>query len=133
MRQSTSDYISKADRALGAARRDVSAEDYEAAASRAYYAMFYGALALLNEESEVRIRKHQGVLSAFGERFAKTGKLDPKYHRWLLSAFDRRIVADYTARAAISDETAAEMLEQAKEFLGVVRDHLGSRGELAKK
>ncbi|MGH8566242.1 MAG: HEPN domain-containing protein [Gammaproteobacteria bacterium] len=49
----------------------------EAAAARAYYAMFYVAEALLYERG-LSFRKHAGVHGAFGQHFAKSGVLDAK-------------------------------------------------------
>jgi len=59
----------------------------EIAVGRAYYAMFYVAEALLNEK-DLRFGKHGNVHAAYGEHFAKTKLLDPKFHRWLMNSFD---------------------------------------------
>ena len=48
--------------------------DYEDAVSRAYYAAFHCAQALLLWEG-LSANTHQGVVSLFGLHFAKTGKL----------------------------------------------------------
>jgi uncharacterized protein (UPF0332 family) len=88
----------------------------ESAASRAYYAMFYAAEALLRE-SGLSFRKHAGVHAAFGERFAKPGLIDPKLHRWLLDAFDRRIQADYGIDILLTSEDITTMIEQAGKFI----------------
>lgn len=42
--------------------------------------MFYVASALLTRKGR-SFRKHSAVQAAFGEHFARTGELDPKYHR----------------------------------------------------
>ena len=60
------------------------------AAGRAYYAMFYVAEALLYEHGLV-FREHAAVHAAYGKEFARSGLLDPKFHRWLLTAVDARI------------------------------------------
>jgi len=49
---------------------------YDIAVSRAYYAMFYCAEALLDAEG-LSFSSHAAVLSAFGQRFAKTGRVPP--------------------------------------------------------
>ena len=49
------------------------------AASRAYYAMFYIAEAFLVGEN-ISFSKHSAVISKFGELFARTSKIDPKFH-----------------------------------------------------
>ena len=69
--------------------------------------MFYAAEALLSAK-RLQFRKHSGVHGAYGREFAKTGILDPKYHRWMLEAFSRRLEADYHVGAQISDEEARE-------------------------
>lgn len=51
------------------------------AAGRAYYAMFYVVEALLNEMG-FQFGRHGNVLAAYGQHFAKTKVLDPKYHSW---------------------------------------------------
>jgi len=104
MKQVTGALLDKAHRSISAAKTLLATES-EFAAARAYYAMFYIAEALLAER-DLRFSKHAGVHSAFGEHFAKTGLLDPKYHRWLLTAFNKRIQADYTVEAEITAEDA---------------------------
>ncbi len=79
--------------------------------------MFYVAEALLHEK-DLRSRKHAGVISLFGETFAKTGAMDVKFHRWLLDAFDKRILADdYGIEAVLTREDSQQMITQAREFL----------------
>jgi uncharacterized protein (UPF0332 family) len=78
--------------------------------------MLHAAQALLRERG-YRYRKHSGVHSAFGEHFAKTSVLDPKYHRWMLAAFNDRPKGDYDIDVDIDSETAAVLIEQAREFV----------------
>lgn len=78
--------------------------------------MFYVASALLAENG-LYSAKHSGVHALFGEHFAKASRINPKFHRLLLDAFDRRIQADYGFEALISTEEIAMMIEQAREFL----------------
>lgn len=125
MNEDSRKLLEKAERAIEAAER--LAEGFpEFAAGRAYYAMFYVAEALLAAKGQ-RFAKHGGVHAAFGEHLVKTGELDPRYHRWLLDAFDRRVTADYAVEASIGPEEAARMIEQAKELLAVGRRHLEER------
>lgn len=86
------------------------------AAARAYYALFYTAEAVLLSIG-LHLTKHGAVHAAFGERFAKTRRLDPKYHRYLLEAFDQRLLADYETGHSTSPQAAAELIERAQEFL----------------
>jgi uncharacterized protein (UPF0332 family) len=43
--------------------------------------------------------------------------LDPKYHRWLITAFDQRQIGDYGLNPDIQSEVVVEMINQAQEFL----------------
>ncbi len=88
--------------------------------------MFYIAEALLNEK-ELKFSKHSGVHAAFGEHFAKTKELDPKYHRWLLDAFDKRLAGDYSVDVAIDRDSAAAIINQAREFLEAAQTYLERR------
>lgn len=123
MKEVSQKLLEKAGRAIQAAQRELASRDADAAVARAYYAMFYVAEALLNEHG-LRFRKHGGVHGAFGEQFAKTGKMDSKYHRWLLAAFERRITADYDVEEMTEADEAAEMITQAQEFLTAARVYL---------
>jgi uncharacterized protein (UPF0332 family) len=60
----------------------------------------------------------------FGESFAKTARLDPKYHRWMLGAFARRLQGDYGLDAMITAEEAARTIDQAAEFLSTAHTFL---------
>ena len=123
MKPESKKLLVKADRALRAAElllRD-GAPDF--AAGRAYYAMFYAAEAALTEKN-LQFRKHSGVHAAFGEHLAKPGLLDPKFHRWLLNAFDKRILGDYSYEMDVTREDAEEMLSPAREFVAAARNHL---------
>jgi len=123
MREEARKFLDKADRALHAAETLLRDGDYEFAAGRAYYAMLHAAQALLRED-DLRYRKHAGVHAAFGEHYAKTGRIEAKYHRWLLDAFDDRLRADYDIDVSFERPAAVRRIEQAREFLAAVRDYL---------
>ena len=63
---------------LQAAKSNLQQSFYGVAITRAYYAMFYAASALLASEGISR-SKHSGVHSAFGERFVKGGPIEAEY------------------------------------------------------
>ena len=116
MKDDTLALLEKASRAIEAAETLLNSGYPEFATGRAYYAMFYVAEALLNEKG-LEFSKHGGVHGAFGEHFIKTGMLDPKFHRWLLDAFDQRIEGDYGVEVVVIPQDVHEMLSQAREFL----------------
>lgn len=127
MKDETAKLLRKAERALAAARTLLREGDAEFAAGRAYYAMLHAAQALLRESDEV-YRKHSGVHSAFGRRFAKTGELDAKYHRWLLDGFDDRIRGDYDVDPVFEQVGVETRICQAEEFIAQARRYLAAAG-----
>jgi len=94
------------------------------AAGRAYYAMFYTAEALLNEKG-FKFGKHGNVIAAYGQHFAKTGELDSKFHRWLLTSFDQRQIGDYAFDPDVDKNVVIQMIGQAQEFLAAAKKYLG--------
>jgi uncharacterized protein (UPF0332 family) len=90
------------------------------AASRAYYAMFYAAEALLDGEG-LSFSSHSGVISAFGREFAKPRRVPSKFHRYLIEAQSLRNTGDYGQLNAVDQEQALKLVQQADEFLQTVR------------
>src|SRR3990172_8082988 len=76
---------------------------YGFAASRAYYAMFYMAEALLLGKN-LAFSKHSAVIAAFGKHFVKKGIVSPEYHRYLISSLELRHAGDYRGNADVSIE-----------------------------
>ena len=123
MKEEARKLLKKAARSIDVAARLLRDGEEDFAVGRAYYAMFYTAEALLGER-DLRFSKHSGVHAAYGQYFAKTGLLDPKYYRWLLVAFDNRIIGDYGVEGWLPAEDVAETIEHAREFLQVAIRHL---------
>jgi len=93
------------------------------ATSRAYYAMFYAAEAILLSRG-LSFSKHAGVIAAFGQHFAKPELVPLHLHRYLLDAFDMRQVGDYGAPAMIGATQAKQVLAWAQEFSEAVNAFL---------
>ncbi len=93
---------------LDDARQAADRHRLRTASDRTYYAMLQAAAALLAADG-IHARSHRRLMAAFGERFAKSGRLDPVHHRRLLDAFERRSLADYdpTAEFDLEDITGA--------------------------
>ena len=87
--------------------------------------MFYTAEALLFDQLDLKLNQHGQVIAAYGKHFAKTKELDPKYHRWLRDGFEKRISGDYRVDIEIEEDVAADMINQAREFLEAAREYLG--------
>ena len=126
MKQKTHQLMNKAEDAIEAAELLLKGQKPEFAAGRAYYAMFYVAEALLFEQG-LSFRKHSGVHAAFGKHFAKTEELNPKFHRYLLEAFESRIEGDYGVDVFLSDQSVEELIRRAREFLQGGRGYLEAK------
>jgi uncharacterized protein (UPF0332 family) len=90
------------------------------AASKLYYAMFYATQALLKSEG-IEVVKHSAVEPALGYHFAKTGKIDPKYHRMLINARKIREIVDYDIQEETIEPNITLKLEDGKEFVAILK------------
>lgn len=90
--------------------------DFDSAVSRLYYAMFYGAEALLLSIGKT-FTSHRAVVSAFGENFIKSGLLPKEMHQWLHRAFEKRQISDYDYLTNITESEVRELQEKAESFL----------------
>ena len=86
------------------------------AASRSYYSMFYIAQALLLSKG-LSYSSHSAVIAAYGKEFAKTGILNPEFHRQLLQSQDRRNIGDYGILGSLEKGEAQEMISWSKKFI----------------
>jgi uncharacterized protein (UPF0332 family) len=120
MKEETEKLLEKAARAIEAAKILLKTGSADFAAGRAYYAMFYIAEALLLRKG-LSYSKHSAVHASFGKIYAKEGIVDPKFHRWLLDAFDQRIIGDYGVEAIITQQDVELMMDHAKEFLATAQ------------
>ena len=118
-------YIDKAERALVVAESLLGDGFPADAASKSYYAMFYAAQAVLRNEG-IEVIKHSAVGAFFGHHFAKTGRLDPKYHKMLVDARALRETADYSVEEEVSEAVARQTLADGKEFVAVIKAFLAS-------
>ncbi|GAB4543164.1 MAG: HEPN domain-containing protein [Anaerolineales bacterium] len=109
--------LHKAQDAIEAAEALQNIDKHEFAAGRAYYSMFYVAEALLYNEFDLKLNKHSQVIAAYGKHFAKTKRMDAKYHRWLRDGFEQRIAGDYGVETFITESLVAEMINHARDFL----------------
>lgn len=114
----------KAGRSLEAAGELLRSGHADFAASHAYYGCFYVAEALLLSKG-LSYSRHSQVVARYGQRFAKTGELDTRYHRLLISAFSLRQTADYSAAPGnIQPEDAEQTIEEGRKFLSDARSYL---------
>ena len=90
---------------------------------RSFYAMFYGALALLQKIGKVP-SKHAGVISLFDTEFALKGILSKEFSKDFHKAFELRQVSDYKVIEPFSPEKAEETWNKAVRFIEAVKKYL---------
>jgi len=115
--------LDKANQNLQAAELLKNQGFHEIAASRAYYALFYIAEALLLRRGQ-HFSSHSAVIAAYGKEFAKTGDLDPKFHQYLIKAQEVRQTSDYSFTEVISPISADQVVIWAQEFLSNAENYL---------
>ncbi len=109
-------YLQKAEKKLEVAGKLFNSGDYDDAVSRAYYAAFHTAQALLLSEGETA-ESHKGVVTLFGLLFVKTGKFGKNLGKYLANLKDDRESGDYEIFSYIDRETAETAVNEAREFL----------------
>jgi uncharacterized protein (UPF0332 family) len=108
--------LQRAETSLQAARDRSEKEYYDIAASRAYYAAFYAASALLLKVN-VDTSKHSGVIATTHRLFVKEGKLDKQQGKNLNWLFELRSVGDNGVSEHVSSGEAFRAIQVAEYFL----------------
>lgn len=99
---------------------------YMDTASKAYYAVFQAARAILATQ-ELDSRKHSGVISLFNRYFVKTGILPKEFRKIIVSTQDLRLASDYDDFYIISREEAWQSLKNAEKFISGIEEYLHSK------
>lgn len=105
-------YIKRSEDAIDTTKILIDHKKYSDAVSKAYYAMFYAASALLRTKN-LDVSKHSGVISQFGLHFVKTGVIDKDHHKRFIKAFNDRDVADCRVMKEVIEQVAIQKLEDA--------------------
>jgi len=118
-------YLEKARGKLKIASNLLDDGAYDDTVSRAYYAAFHAATAVLLTEG-LSAETHRGLLNLFGLHFVRTGKIEKKYGKYLANLKDDRETGDYEAFSAIDKDTAEMAVREAAEFLKAMEHYLKS-------
>ncbi len=94
--------------------------------------MFYVAEAVLLGEG-VSYSKHSAVISAFGQRLAKTGRVPEEFHRYLIEGQESRNVGDYDTGPGLSEDQATEQMARAGKFIQLAKRLFASASQRKKK
>lgn len=120
MKKEVQRLLGKADHALEVAESLLEQGFPQDASSKIYYAMFYAAQALLRSK-DIDVVKHSAVESALGYHFAKTGRIDPNYHRMLINARKVREIVDYDIQEETVEPSSLLKLEDGRKFVEVMK------------
>jgi uncharacterized protein (UPF0332 family) len=115
--------LKKAEISLQAAKMLAGQGYYEIAVSRSYYAMFYVAQAFLLVDG-LTFSKHSGVIAAFGQHFARTGRVPVEFHRHLIEASEQRNTGDYDLEPNLTLADAEKQISRAEQFITQARSSL---------
>ena len=113
--------LERAEKALKSAKLLEENGQLEDAASRAYYAMFHAARALLFSKG-VTARTHRGTISLFGEKIVKQGILHEEFADMLRKAFDLRQKSDYELYTELNAELVKEVIRNAGKLIEKVKE-----------
>jgi len=123
MKQEAADHLGRAESLLALAERVLSFGYPADSISRAYYAMFHSASAVLLEMGIAR-GSHHGLWAAFGEHVAAKGLMDAKYHRAGLRLLRARTDSDYKPKPKDTHADAQDAIRVAQDFVAACRGFL---------
>lgn len=112
--------LERAEQSIQAAKEVVVKGYHDFAASRAYYAAFYGAIAVLLNEG-LGFSKHSGVIASIHQQFVKTGKLSKEHGKDLNWLFEIRNIGDYGGTVHVSQQQAERAIQAAESFLKAIK------------
>jgi len=91
--------------------------------NRSYYAMFYAALALIQQLGKIP-SKHAGVISLFDTEFVKKGIFQKELSRDFHKAFELRQISDYRTTRPLQRRQAEQMWDKALHFVQAIKEYL---------
>jgi uncharacterized protein (UPF0332 family) len=112
--------LERANTNLQVARELLDKKYYDVSASRAYYAAFYAASALLLNEG-LDTSKHSGVIALIHQHFVKNGKLNKEQGKNLNWLFELRNVGDYGVSLHVTQQDAQRAVDIAEDFFVAVK------------
>jgi uncharacterized protein (UPF0332 family) len=122
--------VEKADTSLRAARALFDLGFFDESVSRAYYAVFHLACAVLLTDG-LEARTHRGVDHLLNLHFVRSGRLDAMHAKAFARLAQYRLQADYSRAFRFTREGAAEELALAESTDNALRCKLQSEGWLA--
>lgn len=118
-------WLGKADDALASAELELKEGHTSFAVNRLYYSCFYAVTALLLQDGK-QFARHSAIKSEFGRTYIKSGRIDVKWNKFYQKLFDDRQEGDYIPTVTFEIPDVSTRLQQAHEFIKVIRNLIGS-------
>ncbi|MDP2755270.1 MAG: HEPN domain-containing protein [Nitrospirota bacterium] len=106
----------KSKKRLNIAKKMFIEKEFDIVVRESYFAMFYLTQAMLLTKN-LGFSRHSAVIAAFGQKFSKTGEVDPGLHKLLIDAEKARCKSDYDYMDDITKEEAVDYLRDAEYFV----------------
>jgi len=91
--------------------------------NRSYYCIFHSIRAILALD-KFDSKKHSGIISAFRQKYIKTGVFADHFSDIIGNAFEIRNDSDYEDFYLISKSEALQQIENAQSFLKAVKEYV---------
>lgn len=116
-------HLEKALKRLSVAEKLLCDGEWEDAVSRAYYAMYHAAKAVL-ATADVFPKTHEGVVSEFGRNFVLKGIFSKELGRDLAEVKAARETYEYGVAVNVEEDEAEVILSKAREFVKAMKKYL---------
>lgn len=120
-------YLSRSHEDIDTAKLLFAHGRYKVALTRAYYAIFYAASAVLLSKG-IKRSKHSGVQSAFRQFFIKPGIIEAEYSDIYGAARDARELSDYELWFMPAEEFVKTLIADAERFVARMERYLREVG-----
>ena len=120
-------YLARSREEIDTARLLLANGRYKVALTRAYYAIFYAASAMLLSEG-IKRSKHSGVQSAFRQSFIKSGVIEAEYSDIYGATRDARELSDYELWFMPAEEFTETIIADAERFVARMERYLKEVG-----
>jgi uncharacterized protein (UPF0332 family) len=120
-------WLGKAGDALDSAELELRAGHVSFAVNRLYYCCFYAVTALLLKEGK-QFARHSRVLAEFNRSFVRTGQVEQSWGKFYHALFEDRQEEDYLPLVKFEAADISVRLDQAREFLDIMRSLINPDG-----
>jgi len=119
-------YVNKAAQCLQSAEKTIADDDFDTAANRSYYSVFNSMKAVLALD-RFDSKNHGEIIGKFRKDYIKTGIFPARYSDIIRDAEVVRNDCDYQAFHVASKNGVSIQVENAREFLAVVKEYTMNR------